>query len=191
MKRTCWVSTLIGFHFDIIHTGGTAKKSALNTGARRKVLGSVSFGGVEENVDFESKAAEAKKKTKRVNKAAPVVEHPKTMGRMQDFKAELDRRIREQQAIDAQAIHAQAATKTDESPAWLGGGSNQMLDAFKVIGSELQPAKDSTLGSLGKALSDSLSNLTSMLGPQSADQPRPESPVHTPVLPAQTFSRRL
>jgi hypothetical protein len=168
-------------------TGGTAKKSALNTGARRKVLGSVSFGSVEENGESEDKAAEFKKKTKKVNKAAPVIQHPKTMGRMQDFKAELDRRIREQQAIDAQAV------KTEESPGWLGGGSNQMFDAFKVIGSELQPAQDSPLGSLGKAFADSFSNISSLLGPSSAEQApnRSESPIHTPALPAQTFSRRL
>ena len=71
---------------------GSAKKSALNTGARRKV-GNVNF---EEAATASEDSPATTKKTKKVNRAAPVIQHPQTMHRMQDWKAELDRRIREQ-----------------------------------------------------------------------------------------------
>ena len=134
------------------------KKSALNTGARRKV-GAVAF---EDSTPTQTDAGKQTiKKTKKVNKAAPVIQHPQTMHRMQDWKAELDRRIREQQELDAQASHSSEA-----SGGLLGssgrGSSNQMLEAIAAIGSELQPT-DSPLASLGKAFTESLSSLTSLL----------------------------
>jgi len=119
------------------------------------------------------------------------MQHPATMHRMQDWNAELNKRIREQQEIDAQS-----SANSQVSRGWFGGGgggeSNQILDAFKVIGSELQPEKDSPLHTLGKAFSDSLSNLSSMLTTQDKAK-EADSPLHSPGrgLPPQTFSRRL
>jgi hypothetical protein len=165
----------------------SARKSALNTGARRKV-GTVAF---EEPHAHANTGDQVKKKTKKVNKAAPVIQHPQTMHRMQDWKAELDRRIREQQELDAQSSKG----ANQDGGGWLGsggiGGSNKMLEAMAVIGSELQPAEDSPLLSLGKALSDSLSHLTSMLGQEAGDQEQPPASTSPPALPPQTFSRRL
>jgi hypothetical protein len=164
----------------------STKKSALHTGARRKV-GAVAF---EDSPAQADAGEQTTKKTKKVNKAAPVIQHPQTMHRMQDWKAELDRRIREQQELDAQA--------TDSGEAGGGGlwgnsegrGSNQMLDAIAAIGSELQPAHN-PLASLGKAFTESLSNLTSLLGKDGDGEEEEHRPLEVPALPPQTFSRRL
>jgi hypothetical protein len=164
--------------------GPCMMKSALNTGARRKVV-NVMF---EEPASADPDTGPGRKKTlKKVNKAAPVIQHPQTMHRMQDWKAELDRRIREQEEIDAEA------GESKEGGGWLGTGgqANQILDAFKVIGSELQPDKDSPLSSLSRAVNDSFSKFTSLLGADSQGQASPAPPRHSGPLPSQTFSRRL
>lgn len=164
------------------------KKSALNTGARRKV-GAVAF---EDSTPTQTDAGKQTiKKTKRVNKAAPVIQHPQTMHRMQDWKAELDRRIREQQELDAQASHSSEASGGLLGSSGRGsGGSNQMLEAIAAIGSELQPT-DSPLASLGKAFTESLSSLTSLLGKDAESEEQEDSASDVPALPPQTFSRRL
>ncbi len=51
-----------------------------------------------------------------------------TMLRMQDFKAELERRIQEQKALDAGA-----AAREPQGRGWLDGESNQIFDAIKVL----------------------------------------------------------
>ena len=100
---------------------------------------------------------------------------------MQDWKAELDRRIREQQEIDARAHKS-------EDNAWLGGDS-KVLEALKVIACELEPMGKGVT----KGFSDAFSNLnlTSMLGPQNNEPHRPSSPIPDGALPRQTLSRRL
>ena len=108
---------------------------------------------------------------------------------LQDWKAELDRRIREQQELDAHASKG-----VEQEGGWLSGGiggSNQMLEAMAVRGGELRPAEDSPLVSLGKAFSESLSNLTSMLGQEAGHQEHLPASTSPRALPPQTFSRRL
>ena len=165
----------------------STKKSALHTGARRKV-GAVAF--EDSPAPQADEGEQTTKKTKKVNKAAPVIQHPQTMHRMQDWKAELDRRIREQQALDAQASDCGEAGSGGLWGNSEGRGSNQMLDAIATIGSELQPTQN-PLASLGKAFTESLSNLTWLVSKDADGGEDEHEPRDVPALPPQTFSRRL
>ena len=64
--------------------------------------------------------------------------HMVTILRMQDFKAELERRIQEQKALDADAaldaaLDADAAAGEPQGRGWLDGESSQIFDAIKVL----------------------------------------------------------
>jgi hypothetical protein len=68
-----------------------AKKSALNTGGARRKVGAVSFGDAlpeNDNLEDDEVPADVKKKTKKINRAAPVIQHPHTMHRF-----DLDKKV--------------------------------------------------------------------------------------------------
>lgn len=111
----------------------------------------------------ESPPEEAPQK-KYHNKAAPVNLHPKTITRMADWQNELDRRIREQEELNKASIG-----KSSSDP-------------------------ENPLESIQKAVETMVNGIASVLGLQgeSNKNTREDSAkLERPVLPPQTFSRRL
>jgi hypothetical protein len=105
-------------------------------------------------------------KTKKYyNKAAPVNLHPKTITRMADWQHELDKRMREQEVLNK--IHSANASKTSDNP----------LDS-------IQKAIESVVIGIASAFGMKEEDSDKALGEDRAHQVRP-------VLPPQTFSRRL
>ena len=103
-------------------------------------------------------------KKKYYNKAAPVNLHPKTITRMADWQNELDRRIREQEELDKK-------------------------NRFEKDSSD----SSNPLESIQKAMEAVVNSIANVLGikdeaVKNDDQAMPQD---RPVLPPQTFSRRL
>jgi hypothetical protein len=102
---------------------------------------------------------------KYYNKAAPVNMHPKTITRMADWQNELDRRIREQEEL------------------------NKMQSPGKI-----QSDPENPLESIKQVVESMVNGLASALGLK--EEPKIDAKNHDPkserpVLPPQTFSRRL
>jgi hypothetical protein len=104
-------------------------------------------------------------KTKQYyNKAAPVNLHPKTITRMADWQNELDKRMREQEELNK--MNFANASNTSDNP----------LESF-------QKAIESVVIGIASELGLKVDN--------SEKEERDELPQERPVLPPQTFSRRL
>ena len=101
---------------------------------------------------------------KSFNKAAPVNLHPKTITRMADWQNELDKRLRDQEELNK--IHSEKASNTSEDP---------LVSFQKVV--------ESVVNGIASALGMKEGN--------SEKEERDVSPQERPLLPPQTFSRRL
>ncbi len=152
--------------------------------ARRKP-GSAAMQGPDEVVE----APKQEKKTKRVNRAAPKVQHPQTMARMQDWRKELDRRIKEQEAIDAKNAPPQGQEAWFNLSAWVGD-SPEKEQAKRRSGGSTAAAEGNPLAALQGAASAVVEALAGALGLQEPE-PSPEPLPQARPLPKQTFSRRL
>jgi hypothetical protein len=106
----------------------------------------------------------SEKTKKYYNKAAPVNLHPKTITRMADWQNELDKRMREQEELNK--INASNARSTSENP----------LESFQKV-------VESVVNGIASALG--------MKEENSKKEERDVMPQARPVLPPQTFSRRL
>jgi len=147
-------------------------------GARRKVGMDAPLqedGVQEEAADLDDEEEELVKVTRKVNKAAPKVQHPQTIARMADWKGELQRRIQEQQDMDGRA------TTTPTAPAGIAGFSLPLLGGAGET--------DSPLGKVHSALDGWVGDVVNALG---LGKQEPDETCTPPQpLPPQTFSRRL
>jgi hypothetical protein len=104
------------------------------------------------------------KAKKYFNKSAPVNLHPKTITRMADWQSELDKRMRDQE--DLNKMNAANASNASDHP----------LESFQKV-------VESVVNGIASALG--------MKEEKSEKVERDELPQERPVLPPQTFSRRL
>ena len=156
-------------------SGGTPRKQAHDVGAKAAGGGARRKPGTG-NAPGDTIAARDDSPPKKhyQNKEAPRNLHPKTITRMADWQQELEKRIAEQEQLN------KANLKDDSN-------HQPNHDPFQAIHQALQGLVDNSV------VQDLVGNVTKALGigEQAAVSQEATHAQDAPILPAQTFSRRL